>query len=334
MVFMMSRKLAVVTGACGFVGSHMVDLLIEKGINVRATDLENADRSYLDMLDVEFVPSDLTKKETLRQAFEGADYIFNTASIFDFSAPWDLLYRVNVQGARNLCEVALETNPTIIVHWSSGSIYGAPRELPTKETHPPQPLNNYEKSKWMQEQVMLEYHKRYGLPVTVIRPAAIYGPRSKYGVMIPIFMMVKGMLRAIPGSGKTIGSFVHVRDVVGAALFLAERKEAIGEVYNIADDSHYTNEELLLYVAELLGVKMYKFHIPAPLVELVAGWYEWRAKMRGEKPLIVRDAVKYLFHNYWLDNSKIKKLGYKLLYPDTKVGLMETIKWYKDKRLL
>lgn len=207
----MAKELALVTGACGFVGSHMVELLMEKGIEVRATDLEKADRTHLNRLGIEFVPSDLTKKETLLPALEGVDYIFDIASLFDYSAPWDLLYKVNVEGARNLCQVALETNPKVIVHWSSGSIYGIPKELPTTETSPIYPSNNYEKSKWRQEQVMLEYHKRYGLPVVVIRPAVIYGPRSKYGVMTPIFMMAKGKLRAIPGSRKTRGSFVHIR---------------------------------------------------------------------------------------------------------------------------
>jgi len=327
----LANKLALVTGACGFVGSHMLDLLIEKAIKVRATDLESADRSYVDRLGVEFVPADLTRKETLRPVLDGVDYVFHTASVFNYSAPWNLLYRVNVEGTRNLCEVALETNPEIIVHWSSGAIYGISKELPTKETSPIEPSNNYEKSKWMQEQTALEFYRKYGLPVTVIRPAAIYGSRSRYGAVTPIFMLARGELRAIPGSGKTIGAFVHVRDVVGSALFLVGKKEAVGESYNIADDSHSTNEELLLYVAELLEVEIRKFHIPALVINFMAWWSEWKAKLEGKKPGLERDAVKYLFHDYWLDNSKIKELGYKLIYPDIKEGLKETIRWYKDE---
>jgi len=327
----LADKLAIVTGACGFVGSHMLDLLIERGIKVRATDLKSADCSYVDRLGVEFVPADLTRKETLRPALQEADYVFHTASVFDYSAPWDILYQVNVEGTKNLCEVALETNPEIVVHWSSGAIYGISKELPTKETSPIEPSNNYEKAKWIQEQTALEFHRKYGLPVTVIRPALVYGPRSRYGAMIPIFMLARGELQAIPGSGKTTGTFVHVKDVVGSALFLAGRKEAVGESYNVADDSHYTNEELLLYVAELLDVKIHKFHIPALLINFMAWWSEWKAKLKGKKPALERDAVKYLFHDYWLDNSKIKDLGYKLVYPDTKEGLKETIRWYKDE---
>ncbi len=328
----LADRLALVTGACGFVGSHMLDLLIEKGIKVRATDLESTDRSYIDKLRVEFIPADLTRKETLRPVLQEADYVFHTASVFDYSAPWSLLYQVNVEGTRNLYEVALETNPEIIVHWSSGAIYSRRRKkLPTKETSPIEPSNNYEKSKWMQEQIALEFYRKYGLPVTAMRPATIYGPRGRYGSMIPIFMLARGELQAIPGSGKTIGAFVHVKDVVRSALFLASKKEAVGESYNIADDSHYTNEELLLYAAELLGVKMRKFHIPALVINLMAWWSEWTAKLEGKKPVLERDAVKYFFHSYWLDNSKIKELSYKLIYPDIKEGLKETIRWYKDK---
>ena len=327
----LADKLALVTGACGFVGSHMLDLLIGKGIRVRATDLKSADRSYVDELGVEFVPADLTRKMTLRPVLQGVDYIFHTASIFDYSAAWDLLYQVNVEGTRNLCEVALETDPEIVVHWSSGAVYGISKELLTKETSPVEPSNNYEKSKWIQEQTTLEFHGKYGLPVTVIRPASVYGPRGRYGAIAPIFMLARGELRAIPGSGKTMGAFVHAKDVVGSALFLASRKGAIGEAYNVADDSHYTNEELLLYAAELLEVKIRKFHIPTSLINFMARWSEWKAKIENKKPAVERDAVKYLFHNYWLDNSKIKSLGYKLVYPDIKEGLKETIRWYKDE---
>lgn len=309
----------------------MLDLLIERGMGVRATDLERADRSYVDKLGVKFIPADLRKKETLRQVLNGVDYVFHTASIFNYSAPWDLLYQVNVQGTRNLCEAALETNPEVIVHWSSGAVYGISKEIPTKETSHIEPSDNYEKSKWMQEQIVLEFYRKYGLPVTVIRPAAIYGPRGKYGAIIPIFMLAKGKIRAIPGSGKTIGAFVHVKDVVNSALFLAGKKETVGEAYNIADDSHYTNEELLLYAAELLKVKVSTFHIPAFAIKLAAWWSEEKAKLVGKKPEVERDAVKHLFQNYWLDNSKIKELGYNLIYPDVKEGLKETMKWYRDE---
>jgi UDP-glucose 4-epimerase len=323
-------KLALVTGACGFVGSHMLDLLIESGISVRATDLKSADHSYVDSLGVDFVATDLTRKETLRPVLQAVDYVFHTASIFDYSAPWNLLYRVNVEGTGNLFEAALVTNPEMIVHWSSGAIYGISKDLPTKETSTIEPSNNYEKSKWMQEKTALEFYRKYGLPVTVLRPASVYGPRSKYGSMTPIFMLARGELPAIPGSGKAMGAFVHVKDLVESALFLAGKKEAVGESYNIADDSHYTNEELLLYAAELLDAKVRRFHIPASIINLRAWWSEWRAKVEGQRPKIERDAVQYLFHDYWLDNSKIKELGYKLIYPDIKKGLKETIRWYQD----
>ena len=319
------------TGACGFVGSHVLDLLIEKGFEVRATDLESADHSYIERVGVEFVPADLTRKATLPSVLQEVDYVFHTASVFDYSSSWNHLHKVNVEGTRNLCELALDTNPKIIVHWSSGAIYGLSKEFPTKEISPIEPSNNYEKSKWMQEQAVLEFHKKYGLPVTILRPASIYGPRSKYGAAIPIFLLARGKLRAIPGSGETRGAFVHVKDVAESALFLATKKKAVGESYNIADDSHYTTEELLQYAAEHLDVKIVKSHIRASMIKIMAWWFEWKAKLKSEKPLIERDAVEYLFHDYWLDNSKIKDLGYKLIHPEVKTGLKETIKWYKDE---
>jgi nucleoside-diphosphate-sugar epimerase len=319
---------AVVTGACGFVGTHMVDLLVEKNYTVRATDLKNADKTYLSK-DAEFVAADITNKDDVKKVLKDADLLFHVASVFDFYAPWHVLYKVNVLGTRNLCECAVEENIKCMVHWSSGAIYGIPKQLPSTEKSPIAPSNNYEKSKAEQEKVVFKFHTEHNLPVVIIRPAVIYGKRSKYGVSTAIFMLAKGQLPAIPGSGKNIGTYVHVADVVNSALFLVNKPFAIGEVYNIADDTHYSSEELLLHVADLLGIKIFPFHIPASIIKMLVKWSEWSVKGSAKKPKLERDAIAYLFNSYWLDNSKLKSTGYELIYPDIKVGLKEVIEWYR-----
>lgn len=324
----MSDKLFLVTGACGFVGSHMVDFLLSKGHTVRATDLK-AKSHVANRLGTEFIKADLTRKETLKSLFENVDYVFHIAAIFDYWAPWEILYKVNVEGTKNLCETALDFDIKSMVIWSSGAVYGVPKQVPVKETDKTAPVNKYEKSKALQEKVALKFYEENGLPIVILRPASIYGPRSKYGTAILLFLLAKGWLRAILGDGKSRPALVHVRDVVGAAYFLHDKREAIGEIFNIADDSKYTVEELLLAAAKTLNVKIYRIHIPMWILNLLASLSECYAKITGKRPLIERDAIRYLTYDSLMDNSKIKSLGYKLVYPDALIGLKETIDWYK-----
>jgi len=324
----MADRLFLVTGACGFVGSHMVELLLSRGCDVRATDLEL--KSYIvNKPGVEFIKADITLKDTLKPLFENVDYVFHIAAIFDYWTPWQVLYKVNVEGTKNLCEIALDSDIKNMVIWSSGAVYGVPKEVPVKETAEIAPVNDYEKSKALQEKVALKFYREYGLPVTILRPASIYGPRSRYGTAILLFMLAKGWFPAIPGDGKSRPVLVHVRDVVGAAYFLCDKKRVIGEVFNIADDSRYTIEELLLAVAKMLNVKIYRFHIPVWMLYLLANLSECYARITGKRPLIEKESIRYLTFDSLMDNSKIKALGYKLVYPDALVGLKETIEWYR-----
>jgi len=324
----MTGKRVLVTGACGFVGSHMVELLVSRGYSVVATD-KKLGHGILNVSDVEFGVSDITDSETLKPLLDGIDFVFHIAGLFDYWAPYEQLHRVNVGGTRNLCEVALDYNIENVVVWSSGSVYGIPSEIPAKETTPLRPVNNYEKSKVEEEQAALEFHEKNGLPVVILRPASIYGPRSRYGTAILLFMLARGQLPAIPGDGKSRPATVHVEDVVGAAEYLAAKETAVGESFNVADDSRYTVEELLFAAAQMLGVRIHNLHIPISVFDLLAQLSEWQARLRGTRPRVEKESIRYLTYDSLIDNSKIKAAGYKLLYPDPMTGLRETIEWYK-----
>lgn len=300
---------------------------MSRGYCVMATDkkldgLSNASN-------VEFRVSDITDRETLKPLFDGIDLVFHIAGLFDYSAPYKRLHKVNVVGTRNLCEVALDYDVDNMVAWSSGSVCGVPDEIPAGETTPLKPYSNYEKSKAEEEQAALEFHEQNGLPVVILRPASIYGPRSRYGTAILLFLLARGQLPAIPGDGGSRPATVHVRDVVGAAEYLADKKNAMGEAFNIADDSRYSVEELLLAAAQMLGVRIHKFHIPILVLSLVAQLSEWQARLKGTRPRVEKESIRYLTYDSLIDNSKIKAAGYELLYPDVMQGLRETIEWYK-----
>lgn len=330
-----SKCYQLITGACGFVGSHMLEYLTKKNLPVVATDITDC-TNILDSSKVIFVKADITKKEEVEKIFKKycIRRIFHIAAIFSYSAPWKLLFKVNVGGTKNLCEIALKYDIDRIIVWSSGSVYGKPEKIPVTENQPLKPINDYEKSKAYQETIALKYHRENGLPVTIIRPAAIYGPRSKYGVILPILILAKLGIFFVPGRGDIKPALVHVDDVVSAAHFLSENPKAVGEVYNISDDSNYTIRELVYAVSKFVNGKYIDIQIPTTALYALAAASKIYSNITKNKTLIELNAIRYLTYSSLMDNTKLKSLGYQLKYPNTITGLYQTIKWFKKEGLI
>ncbi|MFH1538108.1 MAG: NAD-dependent epimerase/dehydratase family protein [bacterium] len=336
------KPTALVTGACGFVGSNLAKSALEKGFQVRATDLPSADRAPLKGLDVEFIPSDVTKKETLTQVVEGMEYVFHPAAVFSYSAPRKLLMEVNVAGTENLCRAVVDAGDTRkFIQISTVEIYGVtPQELlPTREDAPKRPESPYAKSKMGQERVVLRFQKDHGLPVVIVRPGPVYGPGNIYGVAKMIREPARMLFLPIPTSMKTRLPLVNVKDVCGAAFFLAEKREAVGEAYNVVDDTSYTVYEFFKYIAPLLG-KPFVTLPPVPNSHLkfwgtvAAELSGVAAKLTRTKPMFEKDYLIYIGNDFWFSNEKLKSTGYQLIYPDMKEGIKETIKWYRETGLI
>ncbi len=392
-------KPSLVTGACGFVGTHLVKHLVELGEPVRATDLAGAMkdlgvRFVHEKLDVdferdgvEFVPADLTDKESLRPAVRGAGTVYHTASLYDYSAPMSALEKVNIFGTTNLCEVMVEEGVERVIHWSTNGVYGRPNMprsyrnplrtvyemirgqwlwpwLKDKEYKRPGKyptnvpfsedgstpittpgdgpegtylVNDYSVTKWKQEQIIYGYFKEKGLLVTIIRPSVIYGPGSDYGMGGIIITLSEGFW---PILSADMADFmmvsVHVRDVARAAHFLARKEEAIGEAYNITDDSVMSQLEFMKLAALLLGRKVHTIplvylSVVKPLAILYIRTGEWLQKKFDffELPRFFEESsTHYLSSSYWIDNQKIKRLGFEFEYPDARVGVRDTVAWF------
>lgn len=321
----------LVTGACGFVGSHLVQTLVSQGFSVRATDLKHANRKNIPSSNkVEFIPADLTQPQELPSVLEGVTKVFHPAGIFRFGAPTKLLFKVNVEGTTNLLSAALsEDSISHIVNWSTAMVYGTLKQTPADENHPIHPEDPYSESKWVQEQIALSFFQENGLPVSIIRPTAIYGPRSFYGTSKALLALVKGKIFGIPGDGKTIQHHVHVNDVVRAAIFLSSKTDSVGEVYNVADDVPTSIEESFRIVSELIEKKPPKFHIPKWLVFLYGYLDRFWNKLIRKTSLYEKTSLKLIFSDHIFDNTKLKNLGFHYTVPSFEKGIIGTLQWYK-----
>lgn len=367
----MPDELVLVDGATGFIGSHVVEFLIQKGFRVRATDLPQANFSLVKELGAEAMPANLLNKEEIKPLLDGVSRVFHIAGMFDLGAPYEKLYAANVTVTKNMCEAALDADLKSFVHWSTVGVYGRIFESPVREDHPKNPLNAYEETKWLGEQTAVKFHEENGLPVAVIRPTLVYGPRNRYGVAL--FSASMALLRAklrresslilwiMRGlKGGPMGHYVHAKDVAQAAWLLSEKKEAIGNAYNVADDTPLSLSDSLQAIAEPFGINL-KRRGQIPVSKKLTSFIAERGRstfkpMLGRldrvlaedweklvkqynlvpalRPRIDLDWITYAIGDHVYDNSKIKALGLKLFYPDFRQGIRETTEWYWENRWL
>jgi nucleoside-diphosphate-sugar epimerase len=313
--------ITLVTGAAGFMGSHVVEHLAGQGVKVRATSRFRADTSFFDNLGVEYVPADLTRSGTLPALFEGdVDRVFHLGAICNFSTPFEKLYPTNVQGVDRLTDLALEHKVKRFVHVTSTSVYGYYQGTPFKETDTPDPQDDYARSKKGGEDVLFAKIEK-GLPAVVVRPPTVYGPRCNDGAGKVFSRPSK--ISAIPGNGKQLLANIRAEDVAAALVHISGLDEAVGEIYNVADDSNPTLEAALALAAKTYHTAIPKLHLPLSVIKLVTIVDGFFSKLRGKIPDIEYDATKYLYFDYVVDNTKIKKTGFSLKYPDFVTSMAE-----------
>jgi nucleoside-diphosphate-sugar epimerase len=308
------KGITLVTGAAGFMGSHLVEHLVKNGVRVRATSRARKDTRFFDELGVDFVPSDLTRPETLPCLFDGpVDRIFHLGAICNFSTPYEKLYPTNVRGVEEITALAQKAGISCFVHVTSTSVYGKYPGTPFVETGKRQPCDNYGRSKRDGEDVIFE-KMRNGLPAIIVRPCTVYGPRCNDGAGKVFSRPTK--IAAVPGNGKQLLSNVRAEDVAAAVLYLSQLDAAIGQVYNIAEDTHPSIGEALTLAARVFHTPAPGRHLPLVLIRFLAKVKGVVSGLKGEIPDLEYDATRYLADDYIVDNSRLKAAGYRFQYPD------------------
>lgn len=353
---------SLVTGAGGFIGSHLVEVLRARGIPVRAADVPGVDLGAARALGCDTAVIRLDDRESLAAASSGIDTIFHVAAIFDFRTPWERLVDVNVTGARNLAECAADAHVRRFLYFSSVGVYGRPAQCHMPENGPKRPRNGYERSKWLGEQAVMEVARQRAMETVAIRPTLVYGPRSRFGhaVMLAI-LSLRASARAprpfptIAGGG--LVHSVHVRDVAEAAYLVAARGTP-GESYNVADRTPLPLGDFLTTLATSVRltarpVVRYRPWLFRPLLgglrsvvpRLIPRWDAkllalWR---RRSDRFGLAHAIRIGLDPEWLDYfaddhaydvSKLESLGFTWTYPALERGLAETVAWYHAQRWL
>jgi nucleoside-diphosphate-sugar epimerase len=310
---------ALVTGATGFIGSHLCEELVKKGYEVTCLSRNASHLKWLESLNVTIVRGDCTQPESIQEAVGDFDYIFHLAGLTKSTSP-DEFFRINTKGTENLIRVVAEKNPKLkrFVYMSSLAAAGPGKDMtPIREDCLPSPVSDYGRSKLEGEKAVLKY--RDAFPVTILRPPAVYGPRDK-DMLVMFKMIKKGFFFDL---GKCYYSLLYVEDLVHGIILCAESGTSEDGIYFLCDDEFYTGERIAMEISSALNVKARALRAPKCLMPFFAFLGE-RINRQG---IINRDRIKDFQHAYWICDSRKarEEIGFR-----PKVGLKEGIKWTAD----
>lgn len=316
---------AFITGATGFIGSHLTDRLLADGVDevrcmVREKEKWLAGKNYIP------VRANLGDIDTIGDAVENVDVIYHTAGVV--KAPdMQTFKRVNVDATENLLRIAMRKGVPKIVILSSQAAAGPSFDTPVDETMPMMPVSRYGESKKKMEELIHEVANQ-GISVSIVRPSSVYGPREE-DIYTIFKIAAKGFFPIIgTGSGKPI-SIAHVDDVVEGTLLAAQKSAPGVQTYFISSERGYTWHEIADATSEALGKKLIRLNVPERLVRGVGSFAEVSASFFGKYPVMNKDKAAEMVLSWVCSVQKAKaELGYAQKV-ELKTGIQQTVDWYK-----
>ncbi len=323
----------LVTGASGFLGGRLAQLLAARGEAVRVLVRQGRDVTHLADSDVEIIQGGLADTPALAVAAKGVTRIYHCAGCSTDWAPWSTYYDANVTGVRNVLKAAFEANGIErFLHVSTTDVYGYPQH-PCAES---QPVNDvglpYNRTKCLGERAVWEARDR-GLPVTVVRPATIYGPRGTVFATEIAQHLRRGSMAVIDG-GRVPGGFCYVDNCAQAMIRAAASPNAIGRTYNISDGTGVTWRTYVEALAAGLGYRPPWINLPRAAAFALARTMEtaYRAAHAGTRPPLTRHAVYLLSRSQEYPIGRAKQdFGFAPAVPFEE-GVARTVAWLRQQR--
>ena len=320
----LSNRKILITGADGFIGSHLTEELVRSGADVRAFVFYNSFNSWgwLDQSpeeikkNIDVFAGDVRDPHGVKKAMEGCDIVFHLAALiaipYSYHSP-DTYVDTNVKGTLNIVQAAKELDVEKIIHTSTSEVYGTARFVPITEDHPLQGQSPYSATKIGADQIAMSFYKSFETPVSIIRPFNTYGPRQSARAVIPtiITQIANGKCKIKLGSLDPTRDFSYVKDTVRGFISIAESERSIGEVINIGSNFEISIGETAELISDIMDTE----------IELLTD----DQRIRPDKSEVER---------LWADNSKARELaGWQPEYGGKqgfKRGLAETVEWFTD----
>ena len=324
----MNTKKILITGADGFIGSHLAEALVKQGFNVKAFVLYNSFNSWgwLDHApkfirdNLEVFSGDIRDPHGIRIAMEGCDAVLHLAALiaipYSYHSP-DTYIETNIKGTLNMLQAARELSISRFVHASSSEVYGTARFVPITEEHPLQGQSPYSASKIGADQLAYSFYASFGLPVVIARPFNTYGPRQSARAVIPtiITQIAVGQRSIKLGAVSPTRDFNYVNDTVSGFIAALQSKSGEGEVINFGSNYEISIGDTARLIAEVMGAS----------IEIQTD----ETRLRPTNSEVER---------LWADNSKAQKiLGWQPEYSGRdgfRRGLSETVEWFLRPRNL
>ncbi len=312
----------LITGADGFIGSHLTEMLASRGDSVRALSMYNSFNywGWLESIEskdnIEIVSGDIRDPHFCNEITKEVDTIFHLAALigipYSYQAPGSYV-DTNIKGTVNICQAAKENGVSRIIHTSTSEVYGTAQYVPIDELHPLQAQSPYSASKIAADAMAMSFYNAFNLPITIARPFNSYGPRQSARAVIPtiITQLLSEKEKVQLGDLKPTRDFTYVKDTCRGFLAIAESDKTLGQTINIGSNTETSIGEVFNLIKELMGTD----------IEVKPD----KKRLRPKKSEV---------HRLFCDNKKLLDLtGFKPQV-DMMDGLHKTIKWFSKEENL